>query len=453
MQPKSIQRASQVLRLALPLGLSILAVALFHSTQSLEAHNRSPYPLPPTLPFHQRATLPTETSHLLEQARVPVEFALLRGETAAQVFEKLGLTGAEARQMTDALAEHVDLRRLKAGNRYSAFFNADSTLASFELTVEGTGRLAIARAGQRWETSWQPYRRSVELRAVKGRLTGTLDNSLRLAGGPQGLAYRMADVLQWDLDFARDLQPGDRFEVLFEDVLLDGQHHAIGNVIALSYDNQGRVHEAYRYGDDSTYYDANGSPLKKMFLRSPLRYSRITSLFSQSRFHPVLKCFRPHYGVDYGAPVGTPVEVTANGMVTFAGWDRGGGNVVKVQHAGGYVTAYLHLSRFAPGIRSGARVRQGDVIAYTGATGLASGPHLDYRVKCRDQWIDPLTLKGVRDEPIPGYRLASFRVWRDEIRASFERGVSPDLARRHEREVQLAAGSSGAQPVAGALAR
>ena len=155
----------------------------------------------------------------------------------------------------------------------------------------------------------------------------------------------------------------------------------MGTILARSTTTSGRLHEAYRYGDAGVYYDGDGSPMRKMFLRSPLRYSRITSSFSLHRFHPVLKEFRPHYGVDYGAPVGTPVQVTANGTVLSAGWDKGGGNVVKVQHAGGYVTAYLHLSRFAPGIRPGARVRQGDIIAFTGATGLATGPHLDYRVK------------------------------------------------------------------------
>jgi murein DD-endopeptidase MepM/ murein hydrolase activator NlpD len=165
-----------------------------------------------------------------------------------------------------------------------------------------------------------------------------------------------------------------------------------------------------------------------MFLRSPLRYSHVTSVFSRRRFHPVLKQYRPHYGVDYGAPVGTPVQVTANGVVTFAGWDRGGGKVVKVQNPGGYVTAYLHLSRFASGIRPGARVRQGDIVAFTGATGLASGPHLDYRVKLRNEWIDPLALKSVRDEPIPSSRLASFRSWRDELRSGLRDGViSRDL--------------------------
>src|SRR6185436_16247388 len=219
------------------------------------------------------------------------------------------------------------------------------------------------------------------------------------------------------------------------------------------YDNDGRRHEAYRYGDSGVYYDGEGRPLKKMFLRSPLRYSRITSSFSHRRFHPVLKIFRPHYGVDYGAPVGTPVEVPANGVVTFAGWDRGGGNVVKVRHAGGYVTGYLHLSRFAQGIRPGTRVRQGDVIAFTGATGLASGPHLDYRVQHDGEWIDPLSLKGVRDEPIPTSRLASFRAWRDDIRMSMARGIVPPGLAVPGEDMRLAIASESPRPRLGAVAR
>jgi murein DD-endopeptidase MepM/ murein hydrolase activator NlpD len=450
MQPKRVQLGPHFLRLVVPLGLSLLGAGLLHSTRNLEAYNQSPYPLPPAPRFDERIALPTESSGLLDQARVPVEFKLLRGETVAQVFHKLGLEGTDAREATNALAEKIDLRTLKAGNRYSAFFNPDSTLASFEMVLDGSGRVAMNREGSRWQSDWQPFERSVELRSVRGTLDGPLESAVRQAGGPSGLAYRMADVFQWDLDFARDLRKGDRFEVLYEQILLDGEPHAVGNLIGLVYDNQGRKHEAYRYGDSGTYYDGEGRPLRKMFLRSPLRYSRITSQFTHRRFHPVLKIYRPHYGVDYGAPVGTPVQVTANGVVTSTGWDRGGGNVVKVRHAGQYVTAYLHLSRFAPGIRPGARVRQGDIIAYTGSTGLASGPHLDYRVQYRGQWIDPLTLKSVRDEPIPNHQLASFRKVRDAMRAGMERGVSPDLPLPGgEADTQLAVNGFAEQKQAG----
>jgi murein DD-endopeptidase MepM/ murein hydrolase activator NlpD len=438
MQSTRVKLAPHFFRLALPLGLILLAIGLFLSTHSLEAFNKSPFPLAPAPRFNERITLPTEATARLGQARVPIEDQLRRGETVTEVFEKLGLRGPEAREATNALAEHVELRALKAGNRYSAFFNPDSSLASFELTLAGSGRVAMVRSEGRWATDWRPFQRSVEVRALRGELDGPLESSIRHAGGPQTLAYRMADILQWDLDFARDLQKGDRFEVLYEEVLLEGQPHDVGRLLAVVYENDGRRHEAYRYGDSGVYYDGEGRPLKKMFLRSPLRYSRVTSNFTHRRFHPVLKIYRPHYGVDYGAPVGTPVQVTANGVVTFTGWDRGGGNVVKVRHAGGYVTAYLHLSRFAKGIRPGARVGQGDIVAYTGATGLASGPHLDYRVQRNGEWIDPLSLKGVRDEPIPTSQLASFRAWRDGVRASIARGTVPPGMKFPGDDVRLA---------------
>lgn len=451
MQSIRVKLVPHFLRLALPLGLILLAGGLFLTTHSLEAFNKSPYPLPPTLRFNERITLPTESTAHIDGVRVPVESTLLRGETVADVFSKLGLDGAETREATKALAEHVNLRDLRAGNRYSAFFNADSTLASFELVLAGSGRVSMSRVGSRWASDWQPFRRTVELRVASGRVSGSLEGSIRNVGAPPELAYRMAEILQWDLDFTRDLRRGDSFHVLYEAVLLEGEPYDIGQVVAVAYDNHGRRHEAYRWDDSGTYFDGEGRPLRKMFLRSPLRYSRITSSFSHRRFHPVLKTYRPHYGVDYGAPVGTPVQVTANGVVTFAGWDNGGGNVVKVKHAGGYMTAYLHLSRFARGIRPGARVRQGDIVAYTGSTGLASGPHLDYRVKYHEKWIDPLTLKSVRDEPIPSSKLAAFRAWRQSVVSAMERGVAPSIA--PPGGAQYAVTDAAPAPRSGAVAR
>ncbi|HEY4565553.1 MAG TPA: peptidoglycan DD-metalloendopeptidase family protein [Thermoanaerobaculia bacterium] len=443
MQSKRVYLGTTVLRFLVPLGLIALGAGVSLSTRNLEAHNRSPYPLSPTPRFSARVTLPDEATPWIGRVRVPVESKLLRGETVADVFGKLGLQGAALRDATDSLAGKVNPRSLKAGNRYSAFFNPDASLASFEMTLEGSGRVEMVRHGSEWKSDWQPFARRVEVRALQGTLAGSMEESIRAAGGPPMLAYRLADVFQWDLDFTKDLKTGDRFEVLYQEVLLDGKAYDVGTILAAVYDNHGRLHEAYRYGDSGVYFDGNGSPARKMFLRSPLRYSRITSSFNLHRFHPVLNEYRPHYGVDYGAPVGTPVQVTANGTVAFAGWDKGGGNVVKVQHGGGYLTAYLHLSRFAAGIRPGARVRQGDIIAYTGATGLATGPHLDYRVKLRDTWIDPLTLKSVRDEPIPASRMASFHSWRDNLRAGLRSGVLPRGMQVPGLDPQIAAGSGG----------
>jgi murein DD-endopeptidase MepM/ murein hydrolase activator NlpD len=267
---------------------------------------------------------------------------------------------------------------------------------------------------------------------VKGQLSSSLEEAIERSGAPVLLAYAMADVLQWDLDFNRDLRVGDRFEILFEEVWVDGAYQAVGGIVALSYDNRGRTFEAYRFGEDGGYYDGDGRPLKKMFLRSPLRFSRITSRFSHRRFHPVLKTYRPHWGVDYGAPVGTPVHATANGTVSFAGWDGGGGKTVKIRHPGGILTAYLHLSRFAAGIRPGSLIRQGEVVGYVGATGLATGPHLDYRVNRDGRWIDPLSLGSVPARPLEAAEMAAFRAWRTAQRASLEAGapltVAPEAA-------------------------
>jgi murein DD-endopeptidase MepM/ murein hydrolase activator NlpD len=431
-----------------------MAGALSLSTSHLEARTRSELAasVGPIQHYSPRAVLPSDCTALLAAARIPVTYTLRSGETLAQVLHRLGLSGEEARQATSSLAEHVSLRALKAGNRYSAFFNSDSTLASVDLTLAGDGKAEMSRGDDgQWQLAWQPFRRSTVLRSLRATLdgSGSLEAAIHRAGGPSGLAYRMADALQWDLDFARDLRRGDRFELLYEAMQLDGKDHALGDLVALVYENQGKRHEVYRYGDATNFFDDEGRPLRKMFLRCPLRYTHITSFFSQSRLHPVLNEVRPHYGVDYSAPVGTPVQVTASGVVTFVGWDGGGGNVVKVQHGGDYVSAYLHLSRFASGLRPGAHVRQGDIIAFTGATGLATGPHLDYRVKFHGDWIDPLTLKGVRDEPVGAAQLAAFHTWRDTLRTSMTTGIVPAdlvLPAHREPDTQLASLHSSRPP-------
>ncbi len=246
----------------------------------------------------------------------------------------------------------------------------------------------------------------------------------------------MADVLQWDLDFNRDLRLGDRFEVLFERILLDGEFHKVGSILALSYDNGSRTLEAYKFGGKGGHYDGEGRPLRKLFLRSPLRYSRVTSGFSSRRFHPVLKRYRPHYGVDYGAPVGTPVRVTGNGVVRFAGWDSGGGKTVEVRHPNGYLTAYLHLSRFAQGVRPGARVVQGEVIGYVGSTGLSTGPHLDYRMQRNGRWINPQAFKSEPAPPIAPQELSRFEAVRDGYRQALASGEPVDeILRSSQRQI------------------
>ncbi|HEV7669524.1 MAG TPA: peptidoglycan DD-metalloendopeptidase family protein [Thermoanaerobaculia bacterium] len=441
--------ALSVLRMAVPVGLALVGWTLAVSTERLEAYNRSPFPVSSVPAFREkfapRLAAPTATSRWLDRARVPVEYSLNRGETVPSLFARLGLEGAEAEQAVAAFSRDLDPRRLRAGNRFSAYFGPRATLAGLDLTLSGVGRLEMAKQSNVWQARWRDFARTSRLRVVRGAIDGAFDSSVQAAGGPSSLAYRIAEILQWDVDFARDLKKGDRFEALYEEVLVDGKPYGVQKVIAVAYEGRGGRKEAIRFGQDGTFFDGDGQPLRKMFLRSPLRYSHITSRFSMRRFHPVLGVFRPHYGIDYGAPVGTPVQATAGGVIVSSGWERGGGNVVKVRHAGDYVTAYLHLSRFGRGIRPGTRVRQGDVIAYTGMTGLATGPHLDYRVQHQGRWIDPLSLTSVRDQDLASRQLASFRGWRTEVRRAWASGQVDSVARFEG----LAGGRLGAPQIAG----
>ena len=355
----------------------------------------------------------------------PVQRAVRSGETLSQVFEHLGLTSQESQAAVAAIRSHLDPRRLRSGEVYLASYDPGHQLAAFEMAVAGRGRVKLSRLDGTWRSTFTPVVREVRQRVITGELEDFLEGAMRKSQADPVLAYRMADVLQWDLDFTRDLRVGDEFQVLFEEVYLDGAYESVGNVVALRYENRGRVVSAYRHADG--YYDAEGRPLKKMFLRAPLRFTRVTSGFSHRRFHPVLHTYRPHYGVDYGAPVGTPVMVTANGTVSFAGWDRGGGKTVKVRHPGGYTTCYLHLSRFADGIRPGKAVHQGDVIGHVGKTGLATGAHLDYRVNLNGRWINPLSLDAMPARPLAGAELAGFHQSRVRLAASLAAGKVLDL--------------------------
>ena len=409
--------------------LVALAAGLYLATRSLEAFVAAPLKLLPTQAYSPELVAhPLWASRLdggLGRQHLPVEFAFRRGETLSEALGALGFEPQAAGMLAEEVAKHADLRRLRPEDRYAAMVNADSRLDGFRLTLNGKGQVSVWEQDGQWRSEWQPFVETTTVKAIKGELDDFLETSIGRVGGHPTVAYVMADVLQWDLDFNRDLRLGDRFELLYEEVYLDGKFHRVGSILTLTYENGGKILEAYRFGEDGGYYDSEGRPLQKLFLRSPLRFSRITSRFTGRRFHPVLKTYRPHYGVDYGAPTGTPVRVTANGVVRFAGWDRGGGKTVKVRHPNGYLTAYLHLSRFAGGVGVGRRVSQGEVIGYVGSTGLATGPHLDYRIQRDGRWINPLTLDNKPAAPISEEQLPDFLAWRDELRLALQDGRSP----------------------------
>ncbi|MCZ6507612.1 MAG: M23 family metallopeptidase, partial [Acidobacteria bacterium] len=379
-----------------------------------------------------RAALPAFSRSDIEMGHAELPARLRRGETMTGLFERLGVARSQANSAARAAGAHLDLRRLRAGDRYFLSYDEESALRRVSFEIPGKGRLGVRRQGTNWLADFRAFDVSSVVRRVRGVLRDTLQGSLLEADGSPILATRMADVLQWDLDFHRDLRRGDRFEILFEEIRLDGEPGGVGEVLALRYENRGRLFEAYRFGE-AGHYDAEGRPLRKLFLRSPLRYSRITSRFSNRRLHPVTKTYRPHWGVDYGAAVGTPVRSTANGVVHSAGWSQGGGNVVKINHADGYQTAYLHLSRFASGVKKGRRVGQGETVGFVGQTGLTTAPHLDYRVQRYGRWINPASLDNEPAAPIPSAARHLFIVGRDLLRAQLDSDALPDRTVELER--------------------
>ena len=243
---------------------------------------------------------------------------------------------------------------------------------------------------------------------VAGTIESSLFAAIERSGEGDQLALDLADVFQWDVDFNTEIQRGDTFRVLVEKQYLDGRPARYGRVMAAEFVRGPRLLRAVRHEGSAGagYYDPAGRPLRKAFLRSPLRFTRISSRFTGSRLHPILGVRRPHLGIDYAAPVGTPVHAAGDGVVESAGWAGGYGKTVRLRHPNGYETLYGHLSRIE--VRAGQRVVQGTRIGAVGATGLATGPHLDYRMARHGDFLDPLRLPSQPAEPVAAAERAAF---------------------------------------------
>lgn len=322
-----------------------------------------------------------------------------------------------------------NLRQIRADRPYRLVLSLDGVLREFEYQIDADRFLRIISRTDaeptRLDAQVVPYEKETSVVAIRGTIDA--DHSSVIAamdetGETVQLALALADIFSGQIDFESDLQAGDSFEVLFEKSTRDGAFAGYGDVLGARFVADRREHRAFRWVNRETgkaaYYDENGRSLRRFMLRTPLRFQvRVTSGFSKSRLHPVYRTYRAHLGVDYGAPTGSPVVAVANGVVASAGWAGGGGNQVRLRHSGGIETYYLHLSRFAKGIRAGAHVSQGDVIGFVGATGIATGPHLDYRLRRDGAFVNPLLFHRSQPagEPIAAAHLAAFKSARDAV--------------------------------------
>jgi len=333
------------------------------------------------------------------------------GDTLDSVLVAGGLDRPESAVLNREFGKVVDLRRLRPGNLVRFHFGSSPKPDSIEMKIIGWGEVDAVRTSTGFDVSTH----QAEMREVDTTVAANIDSSLyeavRNAGeGPQ-LVEQLVDIFQWDVDFFA-LQRNDSFSLVVKKRYAGSDLLGYGPVIAARFTHSGQTFEAFRQESPdgrAGYYARSGLPLRKQFLKAPLQFTRITSHFSKSRFHPLLHVFRPHHGVDYGAPTGTPVMTTADGVVVEARYHGGEGNCVRIRHSSRIETSYLHLSRFAKGIKPGTKVTQGQVIGYVGMTGLATGPHLDYRVSDNGTWLDPLQLKSITPDPLHGITLDHFR--------------------------------------------
>jgi murein DD-endopeptidase MepM/ murein hydrolase activator NlpD len=306
-----------------------------------------------------------------------------------------------------------DLARLTVGQPFRLTVGADGVLAAFSYGIDELRTLHVRRNGSSLEAEVVTRSYETRVETVEGTITSSLFGAVEDSGEEPLLAVDLAAIFEWDVDFNTELQKGDSFRLAVEKQFLEGRFSRYGSILAAELLRGDRVLRAVRFVADKgpEYFTPEGLPLRKTFLRSPLKFTRISSGFSRARFHPVLKITRPHLGIDYAAPTGTPVRAAADGTVVLAGWSGGYGRTVRIRHGRGLETLYGHLSRIA--VKNGEHVQQGELIGAVGSTGLASGPHLDYRTLRNGVYVNPLTIQPPPAEPVPASRRAAFEEARD----------------------------------------
>ena len=340
------------------------------------------------------------------------EMVIGRNESFYVALQKQGLDHDTIMRVVNAAEPHTDLRKVRRGDRFLLARDADGNLESMRFDVMNESYVVLDLRGDDVQVDVASYPVQRAVKAARGVIRTNLFDALKEQDADPALADQLAEILGWDIDFFRDLRVDDSFLVLYAEYLHDGEKVRDPQVLAVRFVNKGREVRAYRHQNEfglPAYYQADGSSLERQFLRAPLKFTRISSNFSTRRLHPVLGRYRPHYGVDYAAPSGTPVHATSDGVVIERTRDEASGNFVGLRHGNGFESYYLHLSGFAKGLKKGDRVRQGQIIGYVGSTGWSTGPHLDYRIRRHGKWINPRTLSLPPADPIATEDMEAFR--------------------------------------------
>ncbi len=365
-------------------------------------------------------------------ARFWREERIQRGDTVASVLARLGVSDPEASTNLLQAKGVRSLYQLIPGRSIRAVTSSDGRLETLTYLNTDGRRLHVARSDSGFSATEEAPQTEQWVMQSSGQIETSLFGATDASGIPEVVALQIAEIFSSDIDFHRDLRRGDRFSVIYEALAADGEFVGFGRVLSAEFVNQGHAFRAVYFRDDqgrNGYYTPDGRNMRKAFLRSPIEFSRVTSGFSNSRFHPILNKWRAHKGIDYGAPSGARVRATADGHVTFAGKKGGYGNVVVVRHPNGYETLYAHLSGFAEGVRPGRRVTQGEVVGFVGSTGLATGPHLHYEFHVNGVHQNPMKLAMPPGPPITSQSRAAFDESSQPLLSRLDLLRNTDLAR------------------------
>jgi len=344
------------------------------------------------------------------------------GSTLDGTFRGAGLSGSNLAEMTDVISNAIDVRRIRPGQEYQLYFDDEDQLIGFRYQIERQHAWFVARK----DTAWAALKIAIPIESRQAFVSADIVDSLHRAlavdapsrGSVTDLVAKIGDIYGWDVDFQYDLRYGDRLDLVVEERYVEGKFIGYGEILAAEFDVNGRVLPVVRFRHPSgngSYFAPDGSSLRRAFLRSPVKYSRISSRFSNRRVHPVTGVARAHRGVDYAADPGTPVQATADGVVAEARYGAEPGRYVKLRHGGSYSSIYMHLSRIENGVAAGTEVKQGDIIGYVGKTGSATGYHLHYGLEQGNAYVDPMRLQFPAAAPVPSEHWGRFVAQRDNV--------------------------------------
>ncbi len=424
----SLSRPRRQLRALLAASTLAGLAAMLGSGQALATHQSLELSSPATT----TAGGATASMSMLEERGVEADPAwhdirVHRGDSLSRIFDRVGLTPRQLFAVLNAGEQTDTLKRLMPGELLQ-FDIREGELLALRYEMAPTAILCVSREGADYVSTVKQLPVERRLAHQSAIIEDSLYSAAKKAGLPDGVILALAEIFGWDIDFVHDVRSGDSFSVLYEQEYVEGQKVRDGAVLAAAFVNQGTTHRAVRFtapDGRSNYFTPEGRPMRKAFLRSPVDFRRISSRFQTERYHPVLGVKRPHRGVDFAAPVGTPIKAAGDGRVVFRGWKNGYGNTVVIEHGGIYSTLYGHMSKFHSGVRAGGRVEQGQIIGYVGQTGLATGPHLHYEFRVNGEHRDPLTVKLPGAKPIPASLMAEFNQHAEELLASLDsRGTS-----------------------------